>query len=92
MLDLLSSPLPVDLPAINKDLLILMAAYYGDIDRFARLRRSENIHHEINCCVRGIDHTITFAVRWSKQQEQTPLINIRIDLAMSQCVVSYASS
>ncbi|KFA55699.1 hypothetical protein S40293_05271 [Stachybotrys chartarum IBT 40293] len=32
MLDLLSSPLTADLPAGNKDLLILMAAFYGDID------------------------------------------------------------
>ncbi|KFA72788.1 hypothetical protein S40288_06364 [Stachybotrys chartarum IBT 40288] len=32
MLDLLSSPLTADLPAGNKDLLILMAAFYGDTD------------------------------------------------------------
>lgn len=51
LLDLLSSPLPFDLPVVNKDLLILMAAYYGDIDRYARLRRPEPVHHEINCYV-----------------------------------------
>lgn len=33
VLDLLSTPLPFDLPTMDKDLLILMAAYYGDIDR-----------------------------------------------------------
>jgi hypothetical protein len=34
ILNLLSSPLAFDLPAIDKDLLILMAAYYGNIDRY----------------------------------------------------------
>lgn len=38
MLTLLSSPLPHDLPWGSKDLLILMAAYHGDVDRYARLR------------------------------------------------------
>ena len=36
---LLYSSLPKDLLAIHKDLLILMAAYEGDIDRYTRLRR-----------------------------------------------------
>jgi hypothetical protein len=62
MLDLLSSPLPFDLPAVNKDLLILMAAYYGNIDRYTILCRPEEIHHEIICCVRGIYHNTMFAV------------------------------
>jgi hypothetical protein len=83
ILDLLSSPLPLDLPAINEDLLILMATYYDDINRYARLRRSEYIHHEINCCVRSIYHNTMSAVWWPKQQGQTPLTHIRIDLTMS---------
>jgi hypothetical protein len=83
LLDLLSSPLPFDLPAINKNLLILMAAYYGDIDRYARLRRPEPVHQEINCCVRGIFHNTMFAIWWSKQQQQNPLIDYRLDKAIS---------
>ncbi|PGG99354.1 hypothetical protein AJ79_08548 [Helicocarpus griseus UAMH5409] len=43
MLELLRSPLPHDLPAGDKDLLILMAAYYGDIDRYVRLRRPKMV-------------------------------------------------
>jgi hypothetical protein len=44
---LLSAPLPIDLPTVEKDLLILMAAYYGDIDRYARLRREELLRAEL---------------------------------------------
>ncbi len=40
----LSQRLPLDLPTVDKDLLILMAAYYGDIDRYERLRRPSMIH------------------------------------------------
>lgn len=36
---LLCSPLPLDLPNINKDILIFQAAYTGNIDRYSRLRR-----------------------------------------------------
>ncbi|KAF1985683.1 alpha/beta-hydrolase [Aulographum hederae CBS 113979] len=32
-------PLPRDLPVVDKDILIIMAAYYGDVDRYTRLRR-----------------------------------------------------
>jgi hypothetical protein len=34
---LLYTPLPTNLPTMNKDLLILMAAYYGNIERYACL-------------------------------------------------------
>lgn len=64
---LLFSPLPADLPTVNKDLLILMAAYYGDIDRYARLRRPMLIKHELGCIVRGILHNTLFAKWWSLQ-------------------------
>lgn len=64
---LLSGPLPVHLPTVDKDLLILMAAYYGDIDRYVRLRRPMMIEKELNCCVHGIYHHTMFAVWWSKQ-------------------------
>jgi hypothetical protein len=64
---LLSAPLAVHLPTVDKDLLILMAAYNGDIDRYVRLRRPMMIDKEVNCCVHGIYHHTMFAVLWSKQ-------------------------
>ncbi|KXT06319.1 hypothetical protein AC578_9174 [Pseudocercospora eumusae] len=39
LIKLMTEPLPVELPTIDKDLLLLVAAYSGDIDRYARLRR-----------------------------------------------------
>ena len=62
---LLYTPLPADLPTMNKDLLIEMAAYYGDIDRYTRLRRPDP-HYTItesHCVVRGIYHNTMFA-KW----------------------------
>lgn len=70
LLDLLTSPLPCDLLGVDKDLLILMAAYYGDIDRYVRLRRHEPLLYEIDCCIRGIYHNTMFALWWSKEQER----------------------
>ncbi|KAL5051298.1 hypothetical protein BDW71DRAFT_202486 [Aspergillus fruticulosus] len=64
---LLYSPLPVDLPTVNKDILILMAAYYGDIDRYVRLKRPVLIPHETGCIIRGIFHNTLFAKWWSLQ-------------------------
>lgn len=86
LLDLLSSPLPFDLPAINKDLLILIAAYHGNIDRYTRLRRPAFISNEIHCCIRGIYHNTFFALWWQRKQDQNPAaedIPIRIDRAIS---------
>ncbi|KAL2216467.1 hypothetical protein M432DRAFT_663869 [Thermoascus aurantiacus ATCC 26904] len=57
----LYSPLPTDLPPVNKDLLILLAAYSGNIDRYARLRRPQMIPGEYSCIVRGIYHDAIFA-------------------------------
>ncbi|KAL6860700.1 hypothetical protein ACO1O0_004734 [Amphichorda felina] len=68
MLDLLTWPLPADLPAGNKDLLILTAAYYGNIDRYTRLRRPKVLEDEIFCVVRGIYHNSLFALWWERQQ------------------------
>jgi len=62
---LLYSPLPQDLPDGNKDVLILMAAYYGDIDRYARLCRPAAIRKQIECVVRGIFHNTLFARWWA---------------------------
>jgi hypothetical protein len=64
-MELLHNPLPLNLPAVNKDILILMAAYEGNIDRYARLRRPTLIYNEENCIVRGIYHSTSFARWWS---------------------------
>ena len=71
-LRLLCEPLPADLSTVQKDMLILMAAYHGDVDRYARLRRPKQIRSELQCCVRGIYHNTFFAVWWFKQPGQTP--------------------
>ncbi|GJC89923.1 hypothetical protein ColLi_12761 [Colletotrichum liriopes] len=62
-IDLLHKPLPRDLPPLNKDILILMAAWDGNIDRYARLRRPVTIPNEITAVVRGAYHHTPFA-RW----------------------------
>jgi hypothetical protein len=67
---LLYSPLPRDLPAVNKDLLILMAAWEGNIDRYARLQRPHMIRGEAFCIVRGVHHSTAFA-RWISDTELT---------------------
>ncbi|KAK2598275.1 hypothetical protein N8I77_011699 [Diaporthe amygdali] len=68
MTELLWSPLPVDLPWGNKDLLILMAAYYGNVDRYARLRRPSRVSRaEAYCVIRGIYHNTMFA-KWCSLQ------------------------
>ncbi|PYI07390.1 hypothetical protein BO78DRAFT_443301 [Aspergillus sclerotiicarbonarius CBS 121057] len=65
---LLYTPLPVDLPPMNKDLLILMAAWNGDVDRYVRLRRPVMIQKEFECVIRGIYHNTFFAKWWSLQE------------------------
>ncbi|TDZ13740.1 hypothetical protein C8035_v009118 [Colletotrichum spinosum] len=60
---LFHSPLPNDLPTTNKDVLIIMAAWEGNIDRYARLRRPWSISNEISAVIRGIHHHPPFA-RW----------------------------
>ncbi|KAK1622721.1 hypothetical protein BDP81DRAFT_465791 [Colletotrichum phormii] len=62
-IDLLHNPLPRDLPPINKDILVLMAAWDGNIDRYARLRRPVTVPNEITAFVRGAYHHTPFA-RW----------------------------
>ncbi|KAL4907144.1 hypothetical protein BDW74DRAFT_189697 [Aspergillus multicolor] len=64
---LLYSPLPTDLPSINKDKLILVAAYHGDIDRYVRLCRPVLIPDEFLCIVRGIYLNPFWAKWWSTQ-------------------------
>ncbi|EAW20314.1 uncharacterized protein NFIA_099490 [Aspergillus fischeri NRRL 181] len=70
---LLYTPLPTDLPTMNKDLLILMAAYYGNIEWYARLRRPNTwIVGELSCVVRGIYHNTMFAKWWTLQPGREP--------------------
>lgn len=63
---LLYLPLPLDLPMTNKDALILMAAYEGNVDRYVRLRRPALVEDELNCILRGIYHHTTFAKWWAQ--------------------------
>lgn len=67
MVTLLYSPLPAGLPTVNKDLLILMAAYYGDVDRYSRLRRPYELEREFQCVINGIYTNTMFAKWWSLQ-------------------------
>ncbi|KPM45271.1 hypothetical protein AK830_g1307 [Neonectria ditissima] len=59
----LYTPLPLDLPNVDKDVLILMAAWSGNIDRYARLRRERMVLGERECVIRGIYHH-TFFAKW----------------------------
>lgn len=69
---LLHSPLPKDLPPIDKAMLILIAAYYGDIDRYARLRRPQMIQDEQICVIRAIYHNVLWAKWWDTQTPDEP--------------------
>lgn len=80
--ELLSRPLPVDLPQGNKDLLILMAAYYGNIDRYARLRRPCVIKWEPGFLVHGIYHNSMFAIWCSTQTISDPLTSSSVKKAI----------
>lgn len=60
---LLYSPLPKHLPTSNKDVLINMAAWDGNIERYSRLRRPRRIPGEISAVIRGIYYNTCFA-RW----------------------------
>ncbi|KAF2664288.1 hypothetical protein BT63DRAFT_460593 [Microthyrium microscopicum] len=68
---LLYNPLPLDLPTVNKDLLILMAAYDGNVDRYARLRRPESMQLETFCVIRGIYHSTMFAKWWFQERKRS---------------------
>ncbi|KAF1989308.1 hypothetical protein K402DRAFT_390892 [Aulographum hederae CBS 113979] len=70
VLPLLYNPLPIDLPTVHKDLLILAAAYYGDVDRYSRLQRPSTVlvRNEAACLARGIYHNTMFA-KWCSLQD-----------------------
>ncbi|KAK1445738.1 hypothetical protein CMEL01_09981 [Colletotrichum melonis] len=62
------TPILSHLPTTNKDALILMAAYEGNIERYVRLRRPKMLHDEQAAVIRGIYHNTTFAKWWSLQK------------------------
>jgi hypothetical protein len=66
------NPLPLDLPTVKKDLLLLMAAYDGSIDRYVRLCRPSVTSIEVPCVIRGICHHTMFARWWSTGIERVP--------------------
>jgi hypothetical protein len=65
--DMMYTPLPLHLPTVTKDPLILMAAYEGNLDRYIRLRRPILLKQEEKAIIRGIYHNTTFAKYWSLQ-------------------------
>ncbi|KXH63374.1 hypothetical protein CNYM01_07757 [Colletotrichum nymphaeae SA-01] len=62
------TPILSHLPTTNKDALILMAAYEGNLERYVRLRRPKMLHDEQAAVIRGIYHNTTFAKWWSLQK------------------------
>ncbi|KAJ5130651.1 uncharacterized protein N7515_006690 [Penicillium bovifimosum] len=69
---LLYSPLPADLPPVNKDNLILSAAYSGNVDRYVRLRRPQRIEQEFHAIILGIYKHPLWARWWSTQVPDLP--------------------
>ncbi|KAI8224512.1 hypothetical protein K4K53_006573 [Colletotrichum sp. SAR 10_77] len=70
--ELLHQPLPLDLPTVKKKLLICMAAFEGNIDRYVRLSRATRgiDREETLCIVRGIYHHTMFARWWAGEITQ----------------------
>ncbi|KAM0208989.1 hypothetical protein ACHAQI_006685 [Fusarium lateritium] len=65
---LLYTPLPQDLPTVKKTLLTQMAAYDGNIERYARLASGKTLTElDEDCIVRGILHHNMFARWWTDQ-------------------------
>lgn len=64
---LLYTPLPPHLPTTNKDPFIIMAAYEGNVDRYARLRRPFMVPDELYAVIRGVYHSTTFAKWWAQE-------------------------
>ena len=82
----LYTPLPIDLPPVQKDILIVLAAYRGDIDRYSRLRRPGIfVDRELSCIIRGIYHSTFFAKWWSSQlrSDDTDIDNFTIKKAIT---------
>lgn len=86
---LLYRPLPTDLPLVDKDKLILVAAYTGDIDRYTRLRPPEMIPYEFSCVIRGIYHNVFWAKWWSTQVPEDPGNDFKNDVGKTiRCAIN----
>ncbi|KFY34087.1 hypothetical protein V494_07071 [Pseudogymnoascus sp. VKM F-4513 (FW-928)] len=79
----LYTPLPADLPHVNKDILIIHAAYEGNVDRYSRLRRPRMLNGEFQCVLRGIFHNTMFAKWWSLQPEAKARLQTRLRRAIN---------
>ncbi|EWZ84452.1 hypothetical protein FOWG_12247 [Fusarium oxysporum f. sp. lycopersici MN25] len=73
ILSLLYAPLPPHLPSVEKGILIPMAAFTGNIDRYIRLRRPHPLNGEMQCIVRGIYHN-TFFAKWCYEQPELAVL------------------
>lgn len=74
-IELFSSPLPADLPTVHKDLLILVAAFEGNLDRYARLRRpGRTIDYELHCVLPGVYKSFAMANWLHRNPELVQLI------------------
>jgi hypothetical protein len=83
---LLYEPLPLDLPTMKKTLLTEMAAFDGNIDRYARLATPARTitKTELVCIVRGVYHHTMFARWWAKQiADGTPRVKALQDSGFS---------
>lgn len=69
---------------VNKDILILMAAYIGNVDRYARLHRPKFIVTELPCIIRGIYHGTIFTKWWLQVLRDNFKAAARIDLGKSE--------
>lgn len=60
-------PLPPDLPVLDKCLPTQIAAWEGNVDRYARLMHPRRLRTETeyNCILRGIYHHTSFARWWA---------------------------
>ncbi|KAJ5801018.1 uncharacterized protein N7518_003086 [Penicillium psychrosexuale] len=67
-------PLSPDLPVLDKRLPTQMAAWEGNVDRYARFMHPRRLRTEIeyNCILRGIYHHTSFARWWAYQLETNP--------------------
>lgn len=72
---LLYQPLPGDLPTVKKTLLTQMAAYDGNIDRYAQLSNSGRTLTSLDqdCVVRGILHHTMYARWWADQIKENTI-------------------
>lgn len=75
---MLYTPLPFDILALRKDLLIQMASYGGNVDQIFRLMRPRSMGlTEFTCIRRGIYNNIMFA-RWWADQAETSAERVKI--------------